>query len=245
MFFVFVVFFSAEKVTPAIATSTIASAAVAVAVVPAGDLKPIEKVENTPESSFTPKEQEIISTVANIKKESNAPIVSDNSSEYMGKKVSMVIKKEPSDESTESNSNNSSSNSNSNSNSNSIIGGKDNNAEAPGEIKLANEIKTESKCGLDLSDSNNKHEDASRSAFEPHIKFNVANKLPPETQVKFNPELSKPMEPFKFGLDPALTAKYPPMAADLSQKYEPKLFSDQLNKFNENETKDKPSLDGE
>lgn len=219
-------------VTPSVTTSTIASTTAATPA-PVGDLKPIEKVEVIPEGSFTPKEQEIISTVANIKKESNAPAVTDsNSSEYTGKKVSMVIKKEPGDETTESNS--------SSNNSSCIIGGKDSNAEATSEIKSANEIKTENKCGLDLSDTNNKHDDGSRSAFEPHIKFNAANKLPPETQVKFNPELIKPSEPIKFAQDPALAPKYPPMAADLSQKYEPKLFSDPTNKFNENDMKDKP-----
>lgn len=220
---------TSSTATPSIPTSTITSSAV----IPiAGDLKPVEKIESAPDGPFTPKEQEIISTVANIKKESNAPVAVENSSEYTGKKVSMVIKKEPGDESTENSSN---------SNSNSTIGGKDLNAtDASNEIKLPSEIKTESKCGLDLSDTNSKHDDASRSAFEPHIKFNTAaNKVPPEQFVKLHNELAKPGEPMKFGLDSPHVSKYPQMAADLSQKYDSKLYADQANKFTENESKDK------
>lgn len=226
---------ASSTVTPSIPTSTVTSSAVAATV---ADLKPIEKIENTPvDTSFTPKnEQEMISTIANIKKESNVPVAVENSNEYTGKKVSMVIKKEPGqDESTENSSNSSST----------VGDRKDTNTEPSNEIKLVNEIKTESKCGLDLSDTNSKHDDASRSAFEPHIKFNVANKLPPESShVKFNSELTKPIEPIKFGQEPPLAAKYPPpMAADLSQKYDTKLFGDQPNKF-ENDTKDKIGTDG-
>lgn len=221
---------ASSTAAPSIPTSTITSSAVATIT---GDLKP--KVENTPDAPFTPKEQEIISTVANIKKESTVPVAVDNNSDYAGKKISMMIKKEPGDESTES-----SNNSNSNSNSNTTIGGKDTNAtELSNEMKLTTDIKTENKCGLDLSDTNSKHDDTSRSAFEPHIKFNAANKMPQEQFVKFNAELTKSSEPMKFGLDTPISAKYPQMAADLSQKYDTKLFADQSNKFTENETKDK------
>lgn len=162
----------------------------------------------------------------------------ESNNEYIGKKVSMVIKKEPGDEPTDNNSSNSSSNSSSTS------AGKETNAEPLNDIKLINNIKTESKCGLDLSDANSKHDDGSRSAFEPHIKFNAANKLPLESlHAKFNSEPVKSMEPMKFGQDSPLASKYPPMAADLSQKYESKLFADQVNKLNENEMKDKMNAD--
>lgn len=181
------------------------------------DLKPIEKIEGAQEAS---KEQEIISTVANIKKEANVP--GDGNSEYTGKKVSMVIKKEPGDESAENNSNTTA---------------KD--GEPPAhDIKLANEIKTENKCGLDLTDTNNKYEDAARPAFEPHIKF---NKSSPDT--KFNSELPKQNESTKFPQDSPFAPKYPPVAADLSQKYDAKLYAEP-NKFHESETKDKPNADG-
>lgn len=223
---------TSSTVTPSIPTSTITSSTVAPTV---ADLKPIEKIENAPvDASFTPKnEQEMISTIANIKKESNVPVTVENSNEYTGKKVAMVIKKEPGqDESTENSSNSSST----------VGDRKDTIAEPSNEIKLVNEIKTENKCGLDLSDTNSKHDDASRSAFEPHIKFNVANKLPTESHVKFNSELTKPLEPIKFGQEPPLAVKYPPpMAADLSQH--PKLFGEQPNKF-ESDTKDKLNMDG-
>lgn len=113
---------------------------------------------------------------------------------------------------------------------------------------MANDIKTESKCGLDLTDINSKHEDGSRSAFEPHIKFSAAGKLPLEqsTHMKFNSEPPKPIpEQLKFGPDALHAAKYPPMAADLSQKYEPKLFAtDHANKLSESEIKDKANADG-
>lgn len=222
---------ASSTAAPSTPTSTITSSAVAAI---AGDLKP--KVETTPDAPFTPKEQEIISTVANIKKESIVPTAVDTNSEYTGKKLSMLIKKEPGDESTESSSNSN----NSNSNSNNAIGAKDTSAtELSNEMKLTSDIKTESKCGLDLSDTNSKHDDTSRSAFEPHIKFNTANKMLPEQFVKFNAESAKSSEPMKFGLDSPISAKYPQMAADLSQKYDTKLFADQSNKFTENESKDK------
>lgn len=167
------------------------------------------------------------------------PNTVESNNEYIGKKVSMVIKKEPGDEPTDNNSSNSSSNSSSTS------AGKDTNAEPMNDIKLINNIKTESKCGLDLTDTNSKHDDGSRSAFEPHIKFNAANKMPLESlHAKFNSESVKPIEPMKFGQDSPLAPKYPPMAADLSQKYESKLFSDPANKLNENEMKDKMNADG-
>lgn len=227
---------TAQTVPSLAATSTIANSSIA----SAGDIKPIEKIEGPQDGSFAPKEQEIISTVANIKKESGASMAVENSNENAAaKKVSMVIKKEPGDDSAEN-----SSSSNSNSNSNSGVSGKDANVEPSHDIKLASDIKTESKCGLDLSDSNSKHEDGSRSAFEPHIKFNTAIKLPPEPHAKFNSEPLKPHEPMKFGPDAALAAKYSPMAADLSQKYEPKLFSDPSNKLIDSDTKEKVISDG-
>lgn len=224
--------------------SIVAAAATGAAIVaPTGDLKPIEKMDAKPtDASFASKEQEIISTVANIKKESSALIDSDNGNECAGKKVSMVIKKEPSDESTDA------SKDSSNTNANSILAsGKDAIAEPPVEMKVASDIKTESKCGLDLTDMNSKHEDGSRSAFEPHIKFSAVGKMPQEqsAHMKFNSEPPKQMpEQLKFGPDALLPAKYPSMAADLSQKYESKLFVDHANKLNENEAKDKANADG-
>lgn len=226
---------TSSTVTPSISTSTITSSVVAPATV---DLKPIEKIEGASDASFTPKnEQEMISTIANIKKESNAPAPVENINEYAGKKVTaMNIKKEPGQDESNENSSNSSS---------TTADRKDTNAEPSNEIKLANEIKTENKCGLDLTDTNSKHDDVSRSAFEPHIKFNAANKMPPIEAVhaKFNSDMIKPTEPIKFGQESALNVKYPPsMAADLSQKYDTKLFNEHPNnKFNENETKDKPA----
>lgn len=228
----------------AISPPSIVPAAI-VSVAPPGDLKPIEKMEAKLDTPFAPKEQEIISTVANIKKESSAPVDIDNSNECIGKKVSMVIKKEPNDESTEGSKDSSNANT-----IGTLASGKDAVVEPPSDIKMANDIKTESKCGLDLTDINSKHEDGgSRSAFEPHIKFSAIGKLPPEqtTHMKFNSEPPKPIpEQLKFGPDALLAAKYPPMAADLSQKYESKLFAtDHANKLNESEIKDKANSDGE
>lgn len=234
-----------------IVTTATATGATIVSVASAGDLKPIKPIETkvepkqTVDASFAPKEQEIISTVANIKKESSGPVDLDNSNECAGKKMSMVIKKEPNDESADAASKDNSSNTNVNS---ILSSGKDAIVEPSAEIKMAHDIKTESKCGLDLTDINSKHEDGSRSAFEPHIKFSAIGKLPPQDQsahMKFNLEPPKPMpEQLKFGPDALHAAKYPPMAADLSQKYEPKLFPDHANKHSENDAKDKANSDG-
>lgn len=178
-----------------------------------------------------PKDQEIMSTIANIKKESNVPVPpvsvapTESSTDYSAKNTSsMFIKKEPGDESTD--------NSNSNSNTSSNNSGAATNNE-PHDMKLANDIKTESKCGLDLSES--KHEDSARSAFEPHIKFNPVNKVV-DPHMKFNSEMDKHNEPMKFGHDLPMAAKYPPTSIDPSQKYDIKPFSDSAHKFaSENE----------
>lgn len=128
--------------------------------------------------AYVPKEQEMLSTIANIKQETNPPPASID---YPPKDVQIFIKKEPTEEAAD----------NSNSNSN-----------EPQDLKLAADIKSESKCGLDLSDHENKF---SESAPVPnqHIKFGGSLNLsaPPQSdsQVKYPlPEPVKYSEPLKY-----------------------------------------------
>lgn len=197
------------------------------------DVKPVEKIEaNTVANnlSVTKHEQEMISTIANIKKESTNE--NTTTSEYPGKKLSLFIKKEPLDESADNNVGST----------NSISGASSTNADATNDIKLSNDIKTEGKCGLDLTNVEPKQEDREcvRSAFEPHIKFNSVNKGSIESHMKFGTEISK-LNESKFNLDQS--GKYSMMAADLSQKYDMKSFVDQSNKFN-NDGPNKHHMDG-
>lgn len=105
-------------------------------------------------ASTPPKEQEIISTVANIKKESNATSAATPTASSVAPptdtKEAMYIKKEPRDESAD------------NANSNN---------DEPHDFKLATDIKSENKCGLDLTDHEQKQEIAPKPAFELHHKF--------------------------------------------------------------------------
>lgn len=206
---------------------------VATNIVSCDDVKPMEKIEaNTVANNLTvtKHEQEMISTIANIKKESTSE--SCMISEYPGKKLSLFIKKEPIDESTDNNVGST----------NSISGASSTNADATNDIKLSNDIKMEGKCGLDLTNVEPKQEDREsvRSAFEPHIKFNSVSKGSIESHMKFGTDIGKPNEP-KFNLDQS--GKYSMMAADLSQKYDMKSFVDQSNKFN-NDGPNKHHMDG-
>lgn len=142
----------------AVVTATITNTITSPTNTCSSDLKPIEKIEGpiaTTANSFNQsKEQEMISTIANIKKEMN---VNENVTDYTSaKKMPLFIKKEPGDE-TPTENNNSSGNGNNNTN-----------TDTPSDIKLAHDIKTENKCGLDLTDVDSKHDDVTRSAFETH-----------------------------------------------------------------------------
>lgn len=197
------------------------------------DIKPVEKMETNAVAdnlSVTKHEQEMISTIANIKKESTSE--SSTANEYPGKKLSLFIKKEPVDESADNNVGNT----------NIISGACNKNADATNDIKLSNDIKTEGKCGLDLTNVEPKQEDREsvRSAFEPHIKFSSMTKGSIESHMKFGTEIGKQNEP-KFNLEHS--GKYSMMAADLSQKYDMKSFVDQSNKFN-NDGPNKHHMDG-
>lgn len=176
------------------------------------------------------KEQEILPAVANIKKESNASVgpsilapSTEISTDYSTRGTSVFIKKEPGEESTD------------NSNSNSNNSGPSVNVDQR-EIKLINDIKTESKCGLDLTDTESKmHEDNTRSVFDSHLKFSPSSKIS-DLHLKFTPEVDKHGEPIhKFGHEPQSAVKYPP-TSDLNPKFEIKPFMiDPSNKFiNEN-----------
>lgn len=147
---------------------------------------------------FAPKDHEMMSTIANIKREIPP---NENSAEYQPvKKVPLFIKKEPGDEPLDNGSSTNSS------------------TDILSDMKIANDIKTEAKCGLDLSDTDTKMDDASRDS---NIRYNPLHK--PEPHPRYSMDMGKPPnEPLKFGID----TKYPLVAADLSQKYETKPMAD-------------------
>lgn len=130
--------------------------------------------------AYVPKEQEMLSTIANIKQETNPPPANI---EYPAKDMQIFIKKEPAEEAVD--------NSNSNSNSN-----------EPQDLKLATDIKSENKCGLDLSDHENKFSE-STPVTNQHIKFGGSLNLsapPPQmdSQSKYAHEPVKYSEPLKY-----------------------------------------------
>lgn len=143
-----------------------------------------------------PKEQDM-AVVANIKREMPP---TEYSADYEAKKMPVFIKKEPGDEQLD---NGSATNISTN--------------DGPSDMKLAQDIKTENKCGLDLTDADTKTEDGSRDS---HIRYNPLHK--PEPNYKYGMDMGKPNDPLKFGIE----AKYAMVAADLSQKYETKPFVD-------------------
>lgn len=169
--------------------------------------------------AYAPKEQEMLSTIANIKQEVNMP---PTTTDYPAKEMPIYIKKEPSEEAAD--------NSNTNSNSN-----------EPADLKITTEIKSENKCGLDLSDHENKYQESS-SMPNQQIKF--AGPPTTEAQVKYPPESLKYSEPLKYGpplhghvINPA-AIKYGPPGSEMGKfhidsegKYEPKPFMDPLNKY--------------
>lgn len=169
------------------------------------------KTESSPPpaaESYVPKDQEMLSTIANIKQEVNP---STNSTEFAPLKadIQVYIKKEPSEEAAE----------NSNSNSNSNSNNSNSNSNEPNDLKLVTEIKAEEKCGLDLTDHENKFQDVGLLPSQ-HIKYNTPLPPPVDFQVKYNSEPAKYNEPFKYAPhDLHAGMKYPPVGPE--QKYNP------------------------
>lgn len=198
--------------------------------------KPLESAELPPittASVFVRKEQELISTIANIKKETNviaaAPLV-QTPTDYKTKDTALFIKKEPGEDSTEN------SNSNSNSNSN-----------EPHDLKLAVDIKSENKSGLDLTDHESKFTDGQKVSFDSHVKF---VQPPSESHLKYGSEPIKYNEPPKFSQELQSGLKYPSTMSDPLKyanegiiNYDVKPFMDQSNKYPEGNLK--PYPDGE
>lgn len=171
--------------------------------------------------TYAPKEQEMLSTIANIKQEANVP---PTSTDYSVKEVPIYIKKEPSEETADN-----SSNTNSNSN-------------EPADLKMTVEIKAESKCGLDLSDHENKYQES--SSMPPNLQMKFGGPPTTESQNKYPSDSVKYSEPLKYGpplhghvLNPA-ALKYGPPGSELGKfhidaegKYEAKPFLDPVNKY--------------
>lgn len=210
------------------------------------DRKPIEMIETLPKqmtAGFVPKEKEMFSTIANIKQEKNQV----PSAVFAPKDMSMFIKKEPRDDSVD----------NSNSNSN-----------EPQDLKLITSIKTEGKCGLDLTDHDTKFADNNipKSNFGAHIKYGPP--MPPnaaigESHSKYPAEAMKYCDPMKFSQDPYNPTKYqlPPITMppttdpskyhpDTNIKYEMKPLFMELpgNKYSDGNGRiyhDGPNADGQ
>lgn len=181
-------------VTTAAVSSTVTSSTFTATTSP--ELEPT-KCEPVAALPIVPKEQEMLSTIANIKQEINAPT---NNLEYPPKEIPVFIKKEPSEDTADT------SNSNSNSNSN-----------EPHDLKLASDIKSEGKCGLDLTDHDNKYpESAAGTPGQPKFGSNLPGPPPPlpsatDAQSKYPPEPSKYTEPHKYQPhDSHPGMKYPP-----------------------------------
>lgn len=111
------------------------------------------------------KEQEIISTVANIKKESNASSTPSTASDH--NKDAVFIKKEPRDESAENVSVN-----------------------EPHDLKLVKDIKAESNRGLDLTDHEHKQEAQSKTPFDAQQKFGNGPSPSDAQATKTSPDVS-------------------------------------------------------
>lgn len=178
-----------------------------------------EDASTVPITSTSPKEEATLPTVPSIKKETNAT-PAETSSEVNAKDVPVYIKKEPNEDTAE----------NSNSNSN-----------EPHDLKMVADIKSEAKCGLDLTDHESKFEDGSKSAFDSHIKYGKYNS-------KYGSEPQKSIEMMKYGTDAQATLKFPQTSEtskfqpDGAGKFETKPFADQTNKYTESSIK--PYADG-
>lgn len=209
---------------PAVASSS----TVTTSIVSAGASEESEQTKSEPAtaSAIVTKEQEMLSTIANIKQEVNATA---NVSEYPPKEVPIYIKKEPSEDTAD--------NSNSNSNSN-----------EPHDLKLASDIKSEGKCGLDLTDHENKYAESAGAPPGQPAKYgsNVPGLPPPppsaaDAQPKYSSEPTKYTEPHKYPPhDLHVGMKYPPGAAehakyllDPSGKCEVKGYLDLNNRYHE------------
>lgn len=170
------------------------------------DSKADKSIEST---AATAKEQEIISTVANIKKECNtsssaAATAPPAVASVPDAKEPLYIKKEPRDESMET----------ANSNSN-----------EPHDLKLAADIKSENKCGLDLTDHEHKQEATAKAAFDLQHKFGngptpadahafsagkyseSSPKFPQDVPLKYSPSSAPPTSESGPKGDAASTAK--------------------------------------
>lgn len=172
-------------------------------------------------SATVPKDEEMLSTIANIKQEVNT---TPSNSEYPQKEIPLFIKKEPSEEEAADNTN-------SNSNSN-----------EPHDLKMISDIKSEGKCGLDLTDHENKYADtAASSAPGPPAKFGAMLPGPPpmplsavDGHAKYPPEPSKYADAHKYASAHGLPIglKYPggpehnKYASDPSGKGEMKGYMD-------------------
>lgn len=168
---------------------TTATATIAVTVPPNSVVTTAIVPKDEPKrEDITTKEEDISNAIANMKQENILPMVTKSTTVPTESKDSMFIKEEPRDESVE-NANNSNSNSN-----------------EPHDLKLVADIKSENKCGLDLSDHDNKTEDKTKSIFNSQIKY--ALQPPPiENNIKYT-DPTKCSEPIKLNQEIQSPLKY-------------------------------------
>ncbi|KAG4079867.1 hypothetical protein HA402_014998 [Bradysia odoriphaga] len=174
-------------------------------------------------SSFTAKEEEMVSAIANIKQETTS--ATTGAVNYASKDV-LYIKKEPGDDSAD------------NSNSN-----------EPHDLKVKVEIKTEKKP--EASEQEQKFEEdqtavAKPPSFEGHIKYGMT-----DPHMKYGMEATKYGDPMKFAHEnpskypPDMTMKYPPQEAlkynpDGVMKYDMKPYMENPQKYTDESMKPYP-----